>query len=158
MSQTNVDPSSPMAVRVKATGKKGGGQPPRSSPTSRGAAADIQPSFSHLVPEGKTEPHAVQKSDTSSPKASMNERASMEAGRRYGKDTDNDSREPDMDEDDPSFAQPYVDLATMKGQHLRAHALRTFGVRYADNETDDSMRSDIQKRMAMKTGMQRYRG
>ena len=50
----------------------------------------------------------------------------------------------------------YIDIKSMDKAALQAHAMRTFGRRYADNETEANMRDDIQNRMAMRAGMQRY--
>lgn len=51
----------------------------------------------------------------------------------------------------------YIDIKSMDKAALQAHAMRTFGRRYADDETESHMRDDIQNRMAMRAGMQRYR-
>jgi hypothetical protein len=54
-------------------------------------------------------------------------------------------------------AMQYIDLKSMEKADLQRHAMRTYGARYGENETADYMREDIQKRMAMRSGMARYR-
>jgi hypothetical protein len=183
MAQSNVSPQSPMSPRIEATGGKAGGKASRdgaAAPPSNDPSTTIQPSISHLVPANPTKPHDTQQYDSKTGKKAMNEQEDMEVSMsspksgkaranqalnekqeaprsRYGKDTDGDKNEPDMDEDDGMVGSPYVDLKKMNSAQLRQHAMRRFGMRYGDKETDDHIRGDIQKRMAVKTGMQRYR-
>lgn len=177
MAQTNVDSQSPMNPRVQATGGKGGGKASRDgamAPPSNDPSTTIQPSLASLTPAKSTE--TSHPTDKSSPKRAMDKQEGIEianakpkagkasanqaintkqgeSGRRYGRD----ANEAPLDEDDGSAQSPYVDFTKMNNAQLRQHAMRRFGSRYPDGETDDNIRGDIQKRMAMKTGMQRYR-
>jgi hypothetical protein len=126
-----------MNPRVQATGRKGSAASSRDgakAPPSQDPSTTIQPSLATLA-------------------ESKPAHKSVDSGRRYGP-TEN---EPDIEEDDGSVQSNYVDLKKMNNAQLRQHSMRRFGARYSDNETDDNIRGDIQKRMAMKTGMQRYR-
>lgn len=179
MAQTSVDSQSPMNPRVQATGRKGSAASSRDgakAPPSQDPSTTIQPSISHLTPATPTQTHHPMKYDAKTPSKAMNEQEDMEnsmakptaakaranhvlntkqeqGGRRYGRE----ANETDFDEDDGSVQSPYYDIKKMNNAQLRQHSMRRFGARYSDNETDDNIRGDIQKRMAMKTGMQRYR-